>query len=67
VVQGVGAAATGLGIAAARSVGDEALARRFEATAAHVESLASAIPFADAYAHLALADAIRFLGGQLRR
>lgn len=43
IVQGIGAAASALGIAAARAMGDEDLARSIEATASRVESLAGAI------------------------
>lgn len=66
IVQGVGAAATALGIAAARSQGDDALALRIEATAAVVSAAASTRPSLGRHAHTALAEAIRLLGAELR-
>ncbi|HEY3351876.1 MAG TPA: hypothetical protein VGQ83_01385 [Polyangia bacterium] len=66
IVYGVGAAATGLGIAAARVMGDEALAARFERTAVAVELAAGATVVATPYVHAALADAIRYLGAHVR-
>ncbi|MBI5544304.1 MAG: hypothetical protein HY901_10470 [Deltaproteobacteria bacterium] len=63
IVEGVGAAATGLGIAAARAMGEDELAERIERTATVVGALASGLPGA----HGALPDAIRYLGAQLRR
>jgi hypothetical protein len=61
IVGGVGAAATGLGIAAARVMGDEDLAARIERTAAVVGTLAAGLPGARG----ALPDAIRYLGAQI--
>jgi hypothetical protein len=63
IVAGVGAAATGLGIAAARVMGDEDLAEKIERTAAVVGTLAAGVPGA----HGVLADAIRYLGAEVRR
>jgi hypothetical protein len=50
IIKGVGAAATGLGIAAARVMGDEDLARRFERTALLVDPVS---------------DQSRYLGAQI--
>ncbi len=49
IVEGVGAAATGLSIGAARAMGDEALALRVEATAAIIDALARASPALGAF------------------
>lgn len=59
IIRGVGAAATGLGIAAARVMGDEDLATRFERTAKF------AGPLSARDAHTALPNAIRYLGAQI--
>jgi hypothetical protein len=66
VVEGVGAAATGLGIAAARSVGDDGLALRLSFTAALVDTFVGQSPVLRRQAHTAIADAVRYLGAQLR-
>jgi hypothetical protein len=66
IVQGVGAAATGLAIPAARVMGDGALAARLEATAETVAAAAAADRRLRAHSHTVLADAIRWLGGQVR-
>ena len=60
IVQGVGAAATAFGIAAARALDDDALAARLEATAAIVGAAAKTRPALRRHAESALADAIRF-------
>ena len=62
IVNGVGAAASGLGIAAARSMGDSDLAEQIERTAAVVEALAAGAPSARG----SLPDAIRYLGIWIR-
>ncbi len=62
IVMGVGAAATGLGIAGARVMGDEALARELETTAAVVDAFAGGMQGARGV----LPDAIRYLGAQVR-
>jgi hypothetical protein len=64
IVHGVGAAATALGISAARSMGDDLLAARLEATATAVSGLAALSPTLRRHAHTALAEAIRYLGAQ---
>ena len=66
VVEGVGAAATGLGIAAARSMGDDGLALRLSLTAAFVDTLVSQSPVLRRQAHTVIADAVRYLGAHLR-
>jgi hypothetical protein len=66
VVQGVGAAATGLAIAAARSMGDDGLAARLQLTAAFVDSLVGTNPTLRHLAHAAIADAVRYVGAQVR-
>lgn len=63
IIAGVGAAATGLGIAAARAMGDDEVAEKIERTAAIVGVFASGLRGAKG----ALPDAIRYLGAQLRR
>jgi hypothetical protein len=62
IVDGVGAAATGLGIAAARSMGDEDLAARIERTA----SIVGVVGYALEEARGPLPEAIRYLGKMLR-
>jgi hypothetical protein len=62
IVDGVGAAASGLGIAAARAMGDESLANQIERTARVVGLVASHMRGAQG----ALPEAIRYLGAQLR-
>jgi hypothetical protein len=62
IVNGVGAAATALAIAAARAMDDELLATRLEATAALVETWAGTDPTFARHASTALAASIRFLG-----
>jgi hypothetical protein len=62
IVYGVGAAATGLGIAAARAMGDHDLADRIERTATVGSAVASGLPGASG----PLPDAIRYLGRALR-
>jgi len=62
IVDGVGAAASGLGVPAARSMGDEETAKKIERTAAVVGFFASDLPGATG----PLPDAIRYLGAQIR-
>ena len=62
IVYGVGAAATGLGIAAARAMGENELAEAIERTAAVVDAFAAGLPGARGV----LPDAIRYLGAQIR-
>lgn len=62
IIEGVGAAATGLGIAAARAMGDEAVAEALERTAVTAEALMAGVPEARGL----LPDAVRYLGAQLR-
>jgi len=66
IVQGVGAAATALGIPAARAMGADALANRLEGTAQVVSAAAATRPALRRQAHTVLAEAIRYLGRELR-
>ena len=66
IVNGVGAAATALAIPAARAMGDDALARRLEATAGAVGLAAHAAPKLREPARTLLAEAIRYIGSELR-
>lgn len=59
IIKGVGAAATGLGIAAARVMGDEDLALRLERTAELVA------PVSARNLHTVLPEAIRYLGAKI--
>ncbi len=65
IVDGVGAAATGLAIGAARAMGDELLAARLELTAAVVGGTARLDPALAHHAESTLAEAIRFAGARL--
>jgi hypothetical protein len=66
IVHGVGAAATAFGIAAARVMGDEALARRLEAAADVVGAAARTSPRLAGQAHTVLAEAIRYVAAEVR-
>jgi hypothetical protein len=66
IVNGVGAAATAFAIPAARLMGDGALAGRLEATAATVAAAAAASPKLRSASHTVLAEAIRWMGQQVR-
>jgi hypothetical protein len=66
IVQGVGAAATALGIAAARVMGDRLLAARLEGTAVIVEGFTASDPDLAKAAATPLAAAIRYLGQKAR-
>jgi hypothetical protein len=66
IVNGVGAAATALAIPAARAMGDDVLAQRLEATAGAVGLAARADPKLREAARTILAEAIRYLGEELR-
>lgn len=57
IILGIGVAASGLGIAAARGVGDEALARALEASA---DTALEAVPALEAAAGSLVARAVRF-------
>ncbi len=66
IVQGVGASATAFAVAAARTMGDEALALRLEATDAIVSAAATVDEATKKASASTLASAIRFQGAHAR-